>query len=77
MKFILLVMVASSVIACTKQELTAPAESKNGDQMAKDIAKIREIKEQEQKDKATEKAKSEQFGRDMKEGLSAPRIDFK
>jgi hypothetical protein len=76
-KVILMIAVTSSMVACSKPESTSPASTKASDQMAQDIAKIREIKELEQKEKAIQKARSDQFGKDMKQGTEAPRIEFK
>jgi type IV pilus biogenesis protein CpaD/CtpE len=77
-KVILMIALTSSLVACSKQETsTSPALIKENERMAQDIAKIREIKEQEQKDKGNQKAKSDQFGKDMKQGTEVPRIEFK
>jgi predicted small lipoprotein YifL len=63
--------------ACSKQEPAALPPQTANDKMAQDIAKIREIKEQEQKDKAAREAKTKEFGDGMKRGADAPIREFK
>jgi uncharacterized protein YceK len=74
---ILTLAVCVALVGCGKEESAASPKQTANDKMAEDIAKIREIKEQEQKAKAAADAKSKQFGRDLVEGAKKPLIEYK
>jgi hypothetical protein len=65
------------LVGCGKEDAATTTVKSSDEKMARDIAKIREIKEKEQADKAAAAAKSKEFGRGIKDGANAPLIDYK